>query len=123
MQTIVAAWAHYEREHDPPGFVVYESDGRWYFCGTGVVHLVEGADHESEAVARAAAWAWYWRRIAVADTVEFGDPAGDPDDFPRAQDEGIGSVWPRCLAWPDEQVAAVERWLAEDGDLPPVLRA
>jgi len=32
-------------------------------------------------------------------------------------------TWPRCLAWPDEQVSAVERWLAEGGELPEVLRA
>lgn len=30
-------------------------------------------------------------------------------------------VWPRCLAWTDEQVAAVERWLAEGGAPPEVL--
>lgn len=32
------------------------------------------------------------------------------------------SAWPRGLAWPDGLVAAVERWLAEGGEPPEVLR-
>jgi len=30
-------------------------------------------------------------------------------------------VWPRCLTWTDEQVAEVERWLVDGGEMPAVL--
>lgn len=122
---IAAAWAHFEAANDPPGMVVYDdpfSGGDvWWWGDEDRAYSDEPCDSDDQA--RAAVWAWYWRRVAVADKVEFGDPDGDPDDFPRAQDDGVGPIWPRCLAWPDEQVAEVERWLAEGGELPEVLRA
>lgn len=54
----------------------------------------------------AAAWVWYWRRAGLSRALE-----------------RFEFYWPACLAWSDEQVSAVERWLTEDGALPAVLRA
>jgi hypothetical protein len=39
----------------------------------------------------------------------------------RDQDEGA-HLWPRCLTWSDDQVAVVERWLADPtAEMPEVL--
>lgn len=47
----------------------------------------------------------------------YSTPEGEED-----QDEG-SSMWPRCLTWPDEQVAEVERWLVDStAEMPEVLR-
>jgi len=121
---IAAAWTHYEREHDPPGLETWEDpEYGWWFFGLGSdfewyadLQAKTGARQNPGAErkdARSAAWAWYWRRAVVAVALErFCGPA-KAADWP----------WPACLAWPDEQVAAVERWLAEGGELPEVLRA
>lgn len=47
--------------------------------------------------------------------VEVGVDAGAMPAPPRRG-------WPRCLTWSDEQVSEVERWLAEGGAPPEVLR-
>jgi len=186
---IAAAWAHYEREHDPPGLETWEDpEYGWWFFGLGSdfewyadLQAKTGARQNPGAErkdARAAAWAWYWRRVAVANEigtrvvviVEHFDFGGDkfrrvptlrehvaaallpmltvdPDPSDDWREEAAESAetllaegrltfegdppielaavdtWPRCLAWPDEQVSAVERWLAEGGELPEVLRA
>jgi len=122
---IAAAWAHYEREHDPPGLVVWldalAGDDVWWW---GDENRNYGPEEREEADARAAAWAWYWRRVAVSletereEQVKVGEAWVD-----RRLLLADHEIWPRCLAWPDEQVAAVERWLAEGGELPEVLRA
>lgn len=122
-EAIAAAWAQHQERNDPPGMpveYVRPTDPLWVAAHDGwwVYTTVVGGmlclfRRDDEASARAAAWAWYWRRVALADALICFDPRKvkwDPD------------VWPRCLAWSDEQVAAVERWLAEGGELPEVLR-
>jgi hypothetical protein len=89
---IAAAWAHYKRRHDPPGNI-----GRIMF-DLGV----------ADWGVPAARWAWYERRLAL----ESSDGAPVP----------AAPVWPRCLSWSDDQIAVVERWLAEGGPLPKLLR-
>ncbi len=123
---IAAAWAHYEREHDPPGmWARLDSSTGGGLWGVGSWWFTTSA----EAAARAAAWAWYWRRAALAAEVE------------RKTQVKIGGawvdrrlllsdvdVWPRCLAWSEEDVTTCEAWLkAEQAVLqvraPEVLRA
>lgn len=143
---IAAAWSHYERERDPPGLCpgrlggVLNSDleradydprvERLIWTGvfravngilTGSGEVSEGRAWPTMAEARAAAWAWYWRRLALSRRLCDEGPMGVVVTEGRALACGVDH-WPRCLAWPDEQVSAVERWLAEGGDLPEVLR-
>jgi len=80
---LLDAWAHYtehKRHNDPPGIDVA--------CGPdGFTGCPDGVRWESLADARAAAWAWYERRVALAAC---------------------------CLTWSDQLVAEVER-LVEPG--------
>lgn len=101
-KAIAAAWAHYECERDPPGMETF--DYRW----------------DTRDAARAAAWAWYWRRVAVGDVLVQGAVSISErwSSMPAPPKRG----WPRCLTWSDEQVSEVERWLAEGGAPPEVLR-
>ena len=92
-----AAWAHYKAHNNPPGM---RSDSYGY--GQDTVAQTWWVMHNLEAdadAARAAAWAWYDRRLALADrlVVQFHE-----DQRP---------AWPHCLTWPDDQVAEVERKL------------
>jgi len=132
---IAAAWAHYERANDPPGLCpgrlggVLNSDleradydprvERWIWTGvfravngilTGSGEVSEGRAWPTMAEARAAAWAWYWRRLALSRRLCDEGPMGVVVTEGRALACGVDH-WPRCLAWPDEQVSAVERWL------------
>ena len=116
---IAAAWDHYEREHDPPGMVVWldalAGDDVWWW---GDEDRNYGPQEREEADARAAAWVWYWRRVAVAndlDNLSIRDFAGTP--------RGCVTRWPECLVWLDEQVFTVERWISNGGDTPEVLCA
>ena len=58
---IAAAWDHYEREHDPPGMVVWldalAGDDVWWW---GDEDRNYGPQEREEADARAAAWVYYW---------------------------------------------------------------
>lgn len=174
VEAVADAWAHYEREHDPPGMVVWldalAGDDVWWW---GDENRNYGPEEREDVDARAAAWAWHWRRRALADRldaeaavlIEHLDGGGlrrvtttrsrivsalrpmltmaDDDDaheetiaeVERLFSEGRltfegdqpielenGDAWPAALAWPDEQVAAVERWLAEGGAPPEVIR-
>ena len=76
----------------------------------------DGRPYTSEVEARVAAWGWYERRLDLesSDGALLEDHDGAP--VPAAP------VWPRCLSWSDGQVAEVERWLAEGGDPPALLR-
>lgn len=129
---LAAAWAHYEREHDPPGmwsgFVGRLPELRMYTprMGYGLCELpsdgMERLGHEAaKAAARAAAWPWYWRRAALSQRLCDEGPMGVVVTRGRALAHGVDH-WPTCLAWSDEQVAEVERWIAEGGELPEVLR-
>ena len=68
---IAAAWDHYEREHDPPGMVVWldalAGDDVWWW---GDEDRNYGPQEREEADARAAAWVYYWRRAALAARVD-----------------------------------------------------
>lgn len=65
--TLGAMWAHYERDHDPPGLVVwpdaFAGDDVWWW---GDEDRNYGPEEREEADARAAAWAWYWNVAASA---------------------------------------------------------
>lgn len=103
------AWAHYEREHNPPGMWV-ESGGfaedDVVFWGVGHERDVDNATAStSYEAARAAAWAHYWKRLELVRRMEaLTDPRY------RLQAPG---AWPEVLAWSDEQVSQVEKDLAE----------
>lgn len=141
-----SAWVHYQRFGDPPGmwsrggaFGLLDdpaNDHPTYRRGCTLGSLASWTSAE----ARAAAWAWYWRRIALAQRLGTGPFAPLPCECSKPPKEWHGAgaslcqhsgellrvlateFWPRCLAWSDEQVAEVERWLAEGGEPPEVLR-
>lgn len=123
---LAAAWAHYKAHNDPQGMRTRPWGlGGWVFhfslsiepkLGPRTVMVGDdGQPYASEADARAAAWAWHDRRLALADAlgmVTMPSSAGVRTPF-----------WPRCLTWPDEQVAEVERWLRDStAEMPEVLR-
>ena len=99
----------------------------------------------TEELARAAAWAWYDRRLEAADRLGTSIAANvdrvrdhirvvlagirelQPADATTArfavEETTPGFVdafnlWPRCLTWSDEQVAAVDRWLVGTIEMP-----
>lgn len=136
---IAAAWALTKERSDPPGMFVRSDasspmgDKRSTAWGWGPLVIINGIQHAllfkvsdhatrpAEPTARAAAWAWYERRLALAECLAgFGD-------FEAAR-TGSCPWWPVCLFWSDDQVSAVERWMADpagvDGpaELPEVLR-
>lgn len=90
------AWSTYKAENDPPGM---RSRGAQVFVGARLVATQNGW---TRAQARGAAWAWYERRLALVTRPDFGQVF-----LEGAQ----GPFWPRCLTWPDEQVASVEEVL------------
>ncbi len=121
-EATAAAWAHYECEHDPPGMETFDYPGGGAVFGyvrDGWPEQAPGGWDTRDA-ARAAAWAWYWRRVAVGDVI-VREQVGIGERW-AAMPVPPKRAWPRCLAWSDEQVAEVERWLAEGGAPPEVLR-
>lgn len=108
------AWELYKAENDPPGMWI-ESGGfaedDLVFWGVGHERDDDNATAStSYGAARAAAWAWHDRRHALARMFEqaaeiMGRPAFPSDPAP---------AWADMLTWSDEQVAAVECWLAGD---------
>lgn len=132
-EVVAAAWEYYQRANDPPG--MWSLGGGWEGgFGLAGVSALRGGRWDG-AQARAAAWAWYWKRREVADKLddarqETAEGAETPLSEGRLSFEGDPPIelaavdaWPRCLAWPDEQVSAVERWLTDGGELPEVLSA
>lgn len=121
-----AAWAHYKARHDPPGFRVslWESWSPAPAVSTFFTWEFEAPGLVIKSDARAAAWAWYERRLALALRFDMGDEV-DAHVNPALQDvvEAQGwSTWPRILTWTDEQVAEVERWLVDStAEMPEVL--
>lgn len=117
---IVAAWVHYKAHNDPPGMEVRGEGGtanakrrrpcRWriYTLGTAWSY------RETRGLARLEAWGRHDRLLGLAqrlDAIGWAGP-GDPLD-----------PWPHCLTWSDDQVAEVERWLADStAEMPEVLR-
>ncbi len=128
-----AAWAHYKAHNDPPGLSASEGidiDDDWHGADLpwvvsydprlssdpdvqqalrelplSNVFWVEctGALFGTEELARAAAWAWYDRRLAIA----AGFDALGSDPWP----------WPECLSWSDKQASTAELHLGSA--LPP----
>jgi hypothetical protein len=93
---IAATWDACRRLFDPPGVLR---------CGPLGLYVTFGASLP-QFLSRSDAWAWYDRRLALIDD----DPAS--------------RHWPRCLTWSDEQVAEVERWLADStAEMPEALRS
>lgn len=123
-----AAWAHYKARHDPPGMwtLYWENEDR-VAQGYAWGYRSEAAfgTEPTQDAARAAAWAWYERRLALADLLE-------SEDIDRRLTEHHPEIrtarlcrgwWPVVLIWSDEQVAAVERWLIDStAEMPEVLR-
>lgn len=109
-QALHLSWAHYKSRHDPPGLRLHceesQPDDLWTVT-VGDANDIPG-QWISDTAARAAAWVWYDRRLALATSLD---------------SHGLDIYWPRCLAWSDEQVDAVERWLADtSAPFPEVLR-
>jgi hypothetical protein len=93
---IADIWAHCEAENDPPGM--------------DLLPRVIDYDAESEPAqagrpTRAEAWSMYWRRV---DLVRRMEALSDPRYRLQAP-----AAWPEVLTWSDEQVAQVEKDLAE----------
>lgn len=121
-----AAWTHYKAKHDPPGtstvddamfgwcFVIETRHYSWpRECSRPLREHHEAGP--SGASARAAAWAWYDRRLALANILD--------DDGAAYLLDGCPEVWPRILAWSNEQVSKVERSLQNaDAKMPEVMR-
>lgn len=107
-QAIHLAWNRHEDEHYPPGMQVFvwpkekasDPPTSWCIAPHGKRYVAERA---TEPEARAAAWAWYWRRVAV---VTLAERAGCKVP-----------AWPDVLALSDEAVARVERTFAAVADL------
>lgn len=137
---LAAAWAHYKASNDP---VLGGHAGGWAF------DFLDGDARGSFTLhtgARAAAWAWYDRRLALAEKLDVrvagcversrvalnGLRALQPADETVARFEvehgapafvDMFNLWPRCLTWSDEQVNEVERWLVDStAEMPEVLR-
>ena len=161
-EAIAAAWAHFEERNDPQGLTLawvpdcptHDSldRGEWHIVVGGVTvyrlgcigqgeQLRDGKWVTPHEVARAAAWARYWRLVAVAEAIDallecqhcdnrkpvtehFDDGTCSQPWCTECDSEmgGYAAPWPEMLAWSDEQVVAVERWLAEGGEAPEVLR-
>mgnify|MGYP000609011271 CR=1 FL=1 len=140
---IADAWAHYKARNDPPGLQTFVSAERSWWRAAFPGHYHAGTSHPTQAEARAAAWAWYERRLALADALEAlvnalleraraglaGQRELQPADETAARlaleaalpsHVSMFDLWPRILTWTDEQVAEVERRIAT---LPEVLRA
>ncbi len=118
-EALAVAWIHYRNRNDPPGVETVPT------MGQGAAFVMPGSPLWGDRVAivlpwvdkypsaRAAAWAWHDHRHALA---ERGLAY-------RGRGWAALAVWPRCLTWTDEQVAEVERWLANStAEMPEVLR-
>lgn len=115
---LAAAWVHYKAHNDPPGMCVFvwprEKAGdpptAWCVALHGQPHFTAFTEPEADACrpdvetqVRAAAWAWYDRRLAIA----AGFDALGSDPWP----------WPECLSWSDKQASTAELHLGSA--LPP----
>jgi len=150
---LAAAWAHHEARNDPPGCsigLVMRGQGvttrgdfvtDWGATSAPSVTAYKGKAQRAGAYqeARAAAWAWYKRRLALAEALDVDRTArimavgrGIGHMEPKGWVQAVVAVlpngyfeaadpWPRCLTWTDEQVAEVERWLVDGGEMPAVL--
>lgn len=112
---ISAGWARYQTFHDPPGLEVYEEGGSWLIHVHGCVEAIDGGASFAEAMGKA--WKWYEARLNFES--EEGALLEDHDGAPVP----AAPVWPWCLSWSNEVVAAVERWRwSGQVEMPLVLR-
>lgn len=106
----------------PPG---YTASGQWWSHPrdepSRVVFL--GGQRDTSNVAKvsatdalADAWTHHCDTESLVEPPLWGWTEGE-------RDQVTGGAWPRCLTWPDDQVAEVERWLADgSSEMPEVLR-
>ena len=141
------AWAYYKTDNDPPGFLVTGDEAADDGSGGNAAWLLpervllagDGyhGGYATTSSARTAAWAWYDRRLALAAKLDVAlivdeepfkgriirtvVPAGEARHFDGEQRPY--AAWPRILTWSYDQVAEVERWLADStAEIPEVLR-
>lgn len=116
---LAEAWSAYKSCHEPPGLLVEWFQGRgcgeWTISyGTGLVY---NRRHDRREDGRkdtlAIAWAWYDRRHQMIESILVH----------RGRGWMNLARWPQCLAWSDEQVAQIERWLNDSAaETPEVFR-
>lgn len=124
---IVAAWAHYQANHDPPGMwtgfagVSPDLETAYPRMGAGLAEFAIRTERQpvpmSEVgrVACSAAWQRYLDALCVADIL---DRENSPSETRLER-----CAWPRPLMWTDEQRAEVRRWSTGlTAELPEVLR-
>ena len=110
-----------DRTQPPPGYEVSEwgNPPGWFWYPDPCEDAQNcGAPLATEAAALAAAWAHY--------ECEHDPPGLQVHAWGygrREAEQPWWRAWPVCLTWSDAQVAEVERWLAEGGEPPEVLRA
>ncbi len=116
---------------DPPGMSVVPrtlrqgSVEQQVWCFTPAVDVApEWSWSVEEAQARAAAWAWYDRRLAVTEKLDRARSDAEAHRGVELRSRPLPPHhWPRCLTWPDVQVAEVDRWLVDSAaEMPEVLR-
>lgn len=130
------AWKHHRCHNDPPGL----AGNAWGF-GQRLTEVPWWKPLWCRAALAAAAWAWHDQRLALALRIDSllecevcgnREPQTGYDAQPDAQPwciecdsemVGFDDMWPDCLAWSDDQVAEVERWLVDsNAETPEVLR-
>jgi hypothetical protein len=123
------AWRDYKECHDPPGMEVWQTIARqgsiaqtvWVYSVAGAADGIDWYTESKEA--RAAAWAWYERRLALACKLNMLAPQGVTLRRGLHSPDVVPCVWPVILTWTDEQTAEVEHWLVDStAEMPEVLR-
>lgn len=134
-RSLAEAWERWESKRDPPGMLV--TAGCWFAEGGPGHAPVDGGIGE----VRKAAWAHYWRADALAKRLSTGPfaPLTCECSKPPAAWGGRGAsvcrhtgeylrvlsidFWPALRGAHGSQLDEIDRWLAEGGELPEVLRA
>lgn len=115
---LAAAWTDHKARRDPPGLRVDSEEADWYVQVLDLPHY-DAPGHigparffTSEDEARAVARAWYDWRLALYEQLSMITFSGLRTP-----------LWPRMLAWSDDQVDEVDRWLVDStAEMPEVLR-
>lgn len=120
---VQAAWEHFDKQppklrHDPPGLVSHEDRFCLKESRDGLGTILGRTYHVAglRGLSRVAAWDWYIRRLEIHEAMS--------RRALQAIFKGLGNTWPAVLAWTDEQVTDVERWMANpSSELPEVFHA
>lgn len=117
---IPEAWSQYKVHYDPPGLMVCEDRGKWWWATTQAVSASTGWRGQMQdggtvtrCEARAAAWAWHDRRLKLVLSLE---------------DVGVQiDMWPTALLFDDNHCRSCEQWLGRGpawgaSDFPNILR-